>query len=464
MSALSCTKKQSSPGISPTTKPNAGGPKTVQESDIVVPETLEDASDNPKPPADLPKEISKPIPKVDPKEGPIVKPSDPPENLQGSSRILWTKILGTEKSDGAKSVSILPKSDIFVAGYGDSSFLNKYKPSARLGAGQGALLVQFNSEGGLKRTLHLDKGEPSNAAGIAMGKDGNLYVVSTNSLSKISPDLQSSFWSHSCLRHSCLGLDVKDSARKVTVDPFGNIIVAGKSREKNSFGEFAGMFLSKFNSKGDHFKYRVLQRKKFSGNKEPEISGIATDNEGNIYIAGVAVGDLELQKAGTTGSDVFLMKLDGSLNTVWTKFLQEIDVNYLFKPALATIPGKLAVTGWNSHTYLYETSGKSLLTVPGLGGVALTFTKDKGFFILSSTLGSASITSNFQWDIVLRKLDAEGKLLWSETVATDNDEYPRGVHTDADGNTVVVGETEGEIAGQKHAGQRDLFVMKIQTN
>jgi hypothetical protein len=106
-----------------------------------------------------------------------------------------------------------------------------------------------------------------------------------------------------------LGSSANDKAWAVATDSQGNLYVAG-----STFGDLDGntnagdydMFLVKYDSTGAKQWVRQL-----GTSSNDEGHGVATDSQGNVYVAGETNGDLD---AGTSagGVDVFVVKYDGA--------------------------------------------------------------------------------------------------------------------------------------------------------
>lgn len=102
--------------------------------------------------------------------------------------------------------------------------------------------------------------------------------------------------------------NLRDGAAAVTVDPNGDVIVAGASENTANNWDYATIKYG--NSLGS-----VLQEKRVaSGNIGLDVPlGFATDNSGNFYITGYGV-------PGSDGNDIYTLKLDNELNVIWENF------------------------------------------------------------------------------------------------------------------------------------------------
>lgn len=67
-------------------------------------------------------------------------------------------------------------------------------------------------------------------------------------------------------------------------------------------------------------------------------------------------------------------------------------------------------------------------------------------------------------DIVLAKIDRSGTVLWTVQLGGDGNDYAMGVTTDADGNIILTGYTDGALPGWINVGTLDAFIVKVDPN
>ena len=208
------------------------------------------------------------------------------------------------------------------------------------------------------------------------------------------------------------GIDV---AYGVTTDSEGNVFVTGYT-EDNLGGKSAGnddLFLLKYDTEG------TLIWKTQVGSSSYEFArDLATDAEGNIYMTGYTLGDLEGKNAGSY--DLFIIKFDPSGKKLWT---QQVGTNK------------------TEHAYGIATDSKGNIYTTGF------------------TNGNLEGTNAGLSDLFVLKYAPDGKLLWTRQFGTEQFEYARGIATDADDNVFIAGYTNGGLDGA-NSGNEDLFVIK----
>ncbi|MEX2535530.1 MAG: SBBP repeat-containing protein, partial [Trueperaceae bacterium] len=81
-------------------------------------------------------------------------------------------------------------------------------------------------------------------------------------------------------------------------------------------------------------------------------------------------------------------------------------------------------------------------------------------FVTGSTSGALIGTSAGNADVFVLQLDSDGKVLWTHQFGTDTLDTSTGVASDASGNVIVAGFTNGALDGAS-AGSVDAFVRKL---
>ena len=212
------------------------------------------------------------------------------------------------------------------------------------------------------------------------------------------------------------GTSAAEQARAVATDGAGNVFVAGSTMgdlEHASAGG-ADVIVRKFGADG-----AVAWTRQFGTAVDDVAYAVATDAAGNAFVAGVTQGGLE--GASNGGTDVFVRKLDPDGTTVWTR---------------------------QFGTTMNE----------DLWGVAIDAAGN--VFLAGGTGGGLEGFSTGGFDVYVRKYDADGTEDWTHQFGTFADEGARGVTTDAAGNVVVAGFTKGGMQGAS-AGESDVFVRKL---
>ncbi len=221
----------------------------------------------------------------------------------------------------------------------------------------------------------------------------------------------------------------------VTTDRAGNILLTGHLGGSADFGggtltgTSGDAFLVKLDPGGAHLWSRHY------GEAKPQNGGdIVTDAAGNIYFLGSFQGIIDfgggpLESAGI--NDVFLAKLDGAGEHIWSKRFGDFE-NQNGKYAALDAAGNLTIAGSFESTI---------------------------------DLGGTTLTSIGETDGFVAKLDASGSHLWSRHFGGPGDEYSTALTTDLTGNVLVVSNSSGGIdfgGGMlTSVGFADLFVAKL---
>jgi len=236
------------------------------------------------------------------------------------------------------------------------------------------------------------------------------------------------------------GADDSQSALGIATDAQGNVIVAGAFLGQIDFGAgaltTAGMsdaYVAKLNSNG------VGQwSKRFGDGANQYAQHVATDANGNILLTGhhrgtVNFGGGSFSATGGFFDDIFLVKLDGAGNHVWSKAYG--DINSEESQGVATDP--------NGNVLFVGAFQKTI----NFGGGAIV-AEDGGF--------NGFVT----------KLSAAGDQQWAKSLGdTIAEQKALGVAADKDSNVLVVGYFKGSIdlgGGMltADAGKQSAFVVK----
>jgi hypothetical protein len=212
----------------------------------------------------------------------------------------------------------------------------------------------------------------------------------------------------------------------VATDANGNVYVAGYTQgglDGNTLTGTTDFFFTKYNSSGDKQYTRQL------GVAEQDTAGesVATDANGNVYVSGwTRVGLDGNTLTGTT--DFFFTKYDSSGVKQYTRQLGVAGQSTYGRSVATDASGNVYVAGY---------------TRGGLDGNTLTGTAD--FFV--TKYGSSGVKQ------YTRQLGVAAQ-----------DTYGLSVATDASGNVYVAGYTRGGLDGNTLTGTTDFFVTKYDSS
>ncbi len=275
-----------------------------------------------------------------------------------------------------------------------------------------------------------------------------------------------------------LGTAVDDIARGVATDATGNIFITGETAgnldgETNAGGK--DIFLVKYNSSGTKQWTRLL------GTAVDDIArGVATDATGNIFITGETAGSLNGQPYVAL-RDIFLVKFKPDGTQEWTKELGTANDDIAYGVATdengnifitgetaGNLDGETNAGGKDIILVKYNSSGTKQLTrllgttVNDIGRSVATDT-DGNIFITGETAGNLFGTNAGLKDVFLVKYDSLGNMAWGRRLGTTVNDIGRSVATDTDGNIFVTGETNSSFFGI-NKGNADIFLMKFDSS
>lgn len=233
-----------------------------------------------------------------------------------------------------------------------------------------------------------------------------------------------------------------DNAQGVTVDAGGNVYITGNFAGTATFGSTAvttitsagnsDVFIAKYSSSGN------LQWVKSAGGPGIDQSqSIAVDVAGNVYITGFYRATATFENLSVTAldrDDIFVVKYDTNGNLQWVR----------------------------SAGSTLEDNGRGVAVDAG-GNVFVT-----GFYRLTATFGSQSVTSAGGEDIFLAKYDGNGTLLWVRSAGGTGDDRGLDIATDTNGNLYATGQylETATFDGNSvtSAGGFDIFITKYSSD
>lgn len=208
-------------------------------------------------------------------------------------------------------------------------------------------------------------------------------------------------------------------------------------------------------------------------------SGIATDADGNLYIAGTTGGIMDGANAGH--DDVFVTKYDKTGLWQWSRQLgtagyetsygiavdSSRDV-YVTGGTTGSLDGNASAGGTDAFVVKYNAAGDKLWTkqtgTTGFEvGTAIAVDNAGSVYIAGYTDGKLdSAGSKGGYDAFVQKLDSStGAVLWTKQLGAAGDEYAFGLAAGGSGDLYVTGYTDGDMGGSGNKGGFDMFAEKL---
>ncbi|MDD2984551.1 MAG: gliding motility-associated C-terminal domain-containing protein [Crocinitomicaceae bacterium] len=232
-----------------------------------------------------------------------------------------------------------------------------------------------------------------------------------------------------------IGLTTRTIASTIAVDNNDNVIIAGEFRATVDFDINAGttnltsqgssdMFISKYDQNGV-----LLWAISMGGLNSDEISAVATDNNGNIYVTGrfqslsvdmdPGVGVSNITSTSSTSQyDIFVAKYDSNGNHLWS-------------------------FSYGTNTIAEAGNG---IDVDNSGNVYITGIF-RGTIDFDPGVGVANLTPNVSADVFVAKYSTNGNYLWAFNIGSSGNQTSTGRVVKADnlGNIYVGGSFQGSV-------------------
>jgi len=342
----------------------------------------------------------------------------------------WTRQFGTSSSDvtsdGGKGINVDSSGNVYVTGHTYGGL------DGNTNSGDyDIFLVKYNSSGTKQWLRQLGTSSEDRGNSVSSDSSGNVYVTgythggldgNTNSGSS---DIYLMKYNSSGTKQWIiqLGTSSTDIGRDVSVDSSGNIYVAGFSEgglDGNTNSGNADIILMKYNSSG--IKQWIIQ---LGTSSEEKAGSVFVDLTGNVYMSGYTYGGLD----GNTNSgdmDIILVKYNSSGTKQWTSQhgTSSFDIG---KDVSVDSSGNIYVTG---HT------------VGGLDGNL----------------------QNGNGDLFLMKFNSSGTKQWTSQLGTSSIDAVSGMSIDSSGNVFISGYTEGGLDGNTNSGNKDIFLVKYNSD
>ncbi|NQU57748.1 MAG: SBBP repeat-containing protein [Rhodospirillales bacterium] len=221
-----------------------------------------------------------------------------------------------------------------------------------------------------------------------------------------------------------------DYLQGITITPSNQTVMTGYTYgaldDYNSIGG-VDMLLVKTAADGN-----PVWEKQFGTDMNDYAYGVTTDSSGDIYVAGHTYGSFQGTISGT--KDFVLLKFDSSGDQIWARQLGNDEDN--------------------SYSAAYGTYGIAVKT-------------DNTGNVYGAGFTSGALTGNSssgEIDLFVVKYDSAGNLAWIKQLGSAGNDYTRSLQVTKDGNVYLTGYTDAGLNDQTHAGENDIFLVKLNTS
>ncbi|PXY74172.1 MAG: hypothetical protein CXX80_07800, partial [Methanobacteriota archaeon] len=229
-----------------------------------------------------------------------------------------------------------------------------------------------------------------------------------------------------------------DAGEGIATDSSGNAYVTGHFIGTATFGSTNltssgsdDVFIAKLSSSGS-WQWAV----KAGGSNSDKGTGIAVDSSGNAYVAGKfratsTFGNTSLVSSGN--DDIYIAKLSSGGSWQW----------------VVKAGGS---SGDSGNGIAVDSNGNSYVT---------------GYFAVTATFGSTSLTSSGSDDIFIAKLNSSGSWQWVVKAGGSVNDIALGIAVDSNGNSYVTGYFTGTAtfgSTSLISGSDAIFIAKLSSS
>jgi hypothetical protein len=353
----------------------------------------------------------------------------------------WAKKEGGYMHDQSSCMALDQNGNMFVAGYFSSAQISfgMYNLSNVDGQGYTAdiFLVKYSSNGTVLWAKAVGVAGDQTVSGIAVDNSGNCYIVGSHGNTPLT------FGNITLTPNSAVATNIFI----VKYDPNGNVLWANQAGSNNT-----------------------IEAQSCSAN------GVSVDGNGNCYVTGsfnpgdLILGGVTLTNPNPTHEDIYIMKCDPNGTVLWARSAGSTSVDKSFAIATdnngnsyvagtysdssITIGGNTLPNAGNSDILIikYDLNGNVLwakkvggssyetvnaIAVDGNGNCFIT----GNFKSASLSFGSQTLSNGntFTQDVFLAKYDSNGNFLWARSGDGFDEDQSKSITIDASGNSYITG-------------------------
>jgi hypothetical protein len=369
--------------------------------------------------------------------------------------LLWARRAGGASYDEAHGIAVDGAGNAYITGF--FQLTANFGPTNLVSTGQSdVFLAKYDAEGNLQWARRAGGNDFEESHAICLDTSTNLYIAgyfdananfgstalrnnsSSSDIFVAKSDRNGTFlWARQG------GGDGEDIAQAIALDSAANVYVTGYF-ESNAVFEtttlvavgtagLRDMFLLSYSSSG---AFRWVRQG--GGAAEDSSSGIAADDQGNVYVTGSFTTPATFTSTNLTGSgvDMFLAKYSSAGAFAWVR----------------------------------RAGGNNAIYGDGGEGIALDAARNiyvTGFFSGTANFGTTNLPTTGLDDIFLAKYNPSGTLQWARKIGGANLDVGYAIALDAATNIYMTGffyatATFG-TTNFTSAGFDDLFILKLGT-
>jgi len=351
---------------------------------------------------------------------------------------LWTRTIGGVRDDQGQNVKVTPDGGYVVAGYTHS-----------VGAGGNDFyLFRIGAAGNLIWDKTYGGAKDEQAYAVAVTADGGYAICGfTNSIGTGIEDIYlvrtdadgDSVWTRT------YGGTTGDAGYDLAVLPDSGFIIAGIKG--------SDVYLIRTDSRGD-----TVWTRTFGGTGNDFANAVIPTADGGFVVAGAT------NSFGAGLSDLYLLKVDGSGNLLWSKIYGGTKNDW--GAAVAQTPdNSLVITGY-TESFGHGAFDCYLIKTNADGDTAWTRTyggnkNESGYSVVALADGSiavAGFTDSWGYgglDLYLLKINPNGDQLWSAVYGGSADDVAFALAETGDQGYIAVGYTKSF-----GSGSADVYVLK----
>lgn len=368
--------------------------------------------------------------------------------------LVWKTQLNISGSDvHSSSLATDSKGNVYISGVAVN-----YPEESNQGPDVDWWLAKYNNVGALVWKKQLSSSIDDKSSGVATDNKGNIYISgeTSGSLGGANQGL-SDAWVIKCNSAGTLvwrrQLGDKDfnTSTGVATDSRGNVYISGSTTPYSSDSKSnvtSNAWVAKYYSSDV-----LLWEEQLGTSSNDKSNGVATDNQNNIYISGSTDGALGGANRGE--GDAWVAKYSSNRALVWKKQLgtsgndQSNGVAtdnqgnvYIFGETNGALGGTNRGS-WDAWIAKYKSTGvlawKKQLGTSSSDTFRSVAANNKGdVYILGKTSVALGEANRLLWDAWIAKYNSTGALVWKKQLGTYSSDASMSIATDSNGDIYTV--------------------------